>query len=137
MDLGVSTKERIESLFTQEPELQQSIGEEEEEMLLSQIPELAQELIAKLNFHDIYSVEEFVNLTHEEIEAFGDITPAEVSRIHEVLSEYVDIVEEEQEDGSESEFACPECGHPISTDMTVCPNCHVGLSFEEVEMDEE
>ena len=23
-----------------------------------------------------------------------------------------------------------ECGHPITLDMTACPNCGVGISFE-------
>ncbi|MGC9312172.1 MAG: zinc ribbon domain-containing protein, partial [Sediminispirochaetaceae bacterium] len=27
-------------------------------------------------------------------------------------------------------YECPECGHPITIDMTSCPNCGVGLSFE-------
>ena len=32
---------------------------------------------------------------------------------------------------------CPECGARITTDMTACPNCGVGLSFEEEEEEEE
>jgi N utilization substance protein A len=52
------------------------------------------------------------------------------------LGDYVDIVEEEEVD-DEHQFLCPECGHTLSVDMTNCPNCGVGLSFEEVEIDEE
>lgn len=135
MDLGSMTKERVESLFTPEPTIEQEF--EEDEMLLGQIPELSQELVAKFNFHDVYTVEEFVNLSKEELDLFSDITADEISSVHDILSEYVDIVEEEPDGEAETEFQCPECGHPISPDMTVCPNCHVGLSFEEVEIDEE
>ncbi|MCK9287214.1 MAG: transcription termination factor NusA [Sphaerochaetaceae bacterium] len=135
MDLGATVKERVDALFAQEPTIEQEF--DEDEMLLSQIPELGSALIEKLNFHDIYTVEEFVNLTQEELAEFDDITDEDVLRIHEILEDYVDIVEEEVDEQQEYEFQCPECGHPISTDMTVCPNCHVGLSFEEVELDEE
>ncbi|MDR1179716.1 MAG: transcription termination factor NusA [Spirochaetales bacterium] len=31
---------------------------------------------------------------------------------------------------SEEKYECPECGHLITRDMTACPNCGVGLSFE-------
>ena len=34
------------------------------------------------------------------------------------------------EDTEEEVYECPECGAPITIDMTVCPNCGVGLSFE-------
>jgi N utilization substance protein A len=33
----------------------------------------------------------------------------------------------------EETYECPECGASITTDMTACPNCGVGLSFEEEE----
>jgi N utilization substance protein A len=47
---------------------------------------------------------------------------------------------EGQEGETESEeeaYECPECGARITTDMTACPNCGVGLSFEEEEEEEE
>ncbi|MFA7019577.1 MAG: zinc ribbon domain-containing protein, partial [Sphaerochaetaceae bacterium] len=112
-------------------------GEEDEELLLSDISELSKELVAKLQFHDIYTVEEFVNLTDDEIVSFGDITTEDVLVIHNVLGDYVDIVEEEDASEVEQQFLCPECGHVLSPDMTSCPNCGVGLSFEEVDVDEE
>ena len=44
--------------------------------------------------------------------------------------------EAEAEDGEET-FACPKCGYPLKVGMTECPNCHVGISFEEVEEENE
>jgi N utilization substance protein A len=138
MDLDVETKERVDALFSDIPEMEPEYFEEEEgELMLSDIAELDQELIAKLQFHDIYTVEEFVNLTAEEIDTLEDISETDVQKINSVLSEYVDIVEEEDESEVEQQFLCPECGHPLTTDMASCPNCGVGLSFEEVEVDEE
>jgi N utilization substance protein A len=34
---------------------------------------------------------------------------------------------------AEETYECPECGAVIRPDMTACPNCGVGLSFEEDE----
>ena len=45
--------------------------------------------------------------------------------------------EERPEEAAASEeaetYECPECGGVITADMTSCPNCGVGLSFEEEE----
>ena len=138
MDLDVETKERVDALFSDVDMPQEEYyGEEEGELMLGDIAELGKELVEKLQFHDIYTVEEFVNLTEEEIASLGDISEEEVRKIHGVLGEYVDIVEEEDETEVEHQFLCPECGHALTPDMTSCPNCGVGLSFEEVEVDEE
>jgi N utilization substance protein A len=45
--------------------------------------------------------------------------------------------EEEETEAEEEAYECPECGARITTDMTACPNCGVGLSFEEEEEEEE
>jgi N utilization substance protein A len=37
---------------------------------------------------------------------------------------------DEDIDDEELELVCPECGAKINTDMTSCPNCGIGLSFE-------
>ena len=134
MDLSSDTKERVDALFTPEPEEEVY---EDEEMMLSDITELNEALVQKLNFHDIYTVEEFVNLSEEELATLEDISKEEIDQILGVLGEYVDIVEEENEDEIEHQFVCPECGNSVSPEMTACPYCHVGLSFEEVEIDEE
>jgi len=43
----------------------------------------------------------------------------------------------EEAESEEEAYECPECGARITTDMTACPNCGVGLSFEEEEEEEE
>ncbi|MCL2792620.1 MAG: transcription termination factor NusA [Spirochaetaceae bacterium] len=45
--------------------------------------------------------------------------------------------DEEEEDIDEDDFyECPECGSKITADMLLCPNCGVGLSFEEEDEDD-
>ncbi len=44
--------------------------------------------------------------------------------------------EEDDEDDDDEGYECPECGSPITLEMTSCPNCGVGISFE-IEDDEE
>ncbi len=137
LDLDVEAKERIDALFNDEEAEQEFTDYEDDEMMLSDIAEFDPGLLQKLNYYDIYTVEEFVNLSDEDIESFEDINEQEMRNGLSILSEYVDIVEEESRDEVEQQFLCPECGHTLSPEMTSCPNCGVGLSFEEVEVDEE
>ena len=84
------------------------------------------------------------------------ITAEQLETLHKLFEENVEIVEEDDEKGSLPEealsgagnvsedeqvlheelspeletYECPECGAPITVDMTSCPNCGIGLSFE-------
>jgi len=100
---------------------------DEDEIALSDLPMDAQ-LLQKLQFHDVYSVEEFINLTEEDISSFSDLSGEEVIAIKDTINEYVDIVEDEENE--DTEYVCPSCGSAITIDMTVCPNCGTGLAFE-------
>ena len=145
MDVFKEARDKAEAFFTPEEELpanqEAAEGEEGEEMMLTDLP-IDAELIEKLHFYDVWSVEEFINLTDEEFagmhEEGHDLSQADVDRINEIIRENVDIIEDAAE-GEESEetFACPNCGHPLTYGMTECPKCHVGISFEEVEEENE
>lgn len=100
---------------------------DEDEIALSELP-LDQQLLSKLQFHDVYSVEEFINLTEEDFASFSDLSEEEIIAIKDTINEYVDIVEDEVE--GETEYVCPNCGSSITEDMTVCPSCGTGLVFE-------
>ena len=144
MDVFKEARDKAESFFIPEDEseaLQPAVEEEGEEMMLTDLP-IDAALIEKLHFYDIYSVEEFINLTDEDFsgmhEAGHDLTQADVDRINEIIRENVDIIEDEAEGEEDEEtFACPNCGHPLTYGMTECPKCHVGISFEEVEEENE
>ena len=145
MDVFKEARDKAESFFRDEDEgvVEQPVaeGEEEGEMMLTDLP-IDARLIDKLHFYDIWSVEEFINLTDEDLagmhEAGHDLSQNDVDRINEIIRENVDIIEDEVE-GEEGEetFACPNCGHPLTYGMTECPKCHVGISFEEVEEENE
>ncbi len=138
-------KERAESFFMegaeqqiffeeeQQPQVLQETGIDEDEIQFADI-DLDSNIVAKLQFHDIYTIEEFVNLSEAEIETFGDFSEDELNTINTTILQYVDIVEESDED--EYEYMCPTCGHSITTDMTECPECGTGLAFETVEEEE-
>ena len=110
---------------------------EGDEMMLTDLP-IDEALIEKLHYYDIWTVEEFINLSDDDFAAMHDaehdLTAEDVSKINEIIKENVDIIEDEAEvaEGEET-FECPRCGFPLTVGMTECPNCHVGISFEEVE----
>ncbi len=118
---------------TEVAEESQDTGIADDEIQFSQI-ELDENIVAKLQFHDVYTIEEFVNLTDSEIEEFGDFSSEELAAINSIILQYVDIVEEDDED--DYEYTCPNCGHVITLDMSECPECGTGLAFETVEEEE-
>ena len=149
MDIAKEARSRAESIFLDEQEYygeelvaqndeEVIIGQEgevvpeesfvdEDEIALSELP-LDEMLLKKLHFHDVYSVEEFINLSEEDLASFSDLSEEEIIAIKDTINEYVDIVEDEEE--AETEYVCPNCGSSITEDMNVCPNCGTGLVFE-------
>ena len=86
-------------------------------------------------------IETLVNLSRDDIGRIEGITVQDVETLMKVIEENVEIVEEQSPETPvdyssedtveyEEEFECPECGHPVQINMTQCPNCGVGLSFE-------
>ena len=98
----------------------QELGISENETLLSDLS-ISPELVRKLNFHDIYTAEEYFSLTPEELEEIG-LTQDEKDSINACID-----VEEE----TEEEFICPNCGATVKYGTTVCPSCGAEFEFEE------
>jgi len=150
MDLSAETKKAVSALF----------GEVEEEIVrISELPGLSEALAAKLALNNIENIEDLVILSEKEIASLNGISAEDAKTIKQILDENVEIVEEEQttqieeakpnevsvasgvepEEEAESAeeipieetYVCPECGHTITADMTSCPKCGVGLSFED------
>lgn len=87
-----------------------------------------------------YEEEEEEEAAEEEAEDFEEeVEEAETEEESEEDMEAVEAAEdtEPSEEYAEEVYECPECGHPITVDMTSCPNCGVGLSFEVEEEEEE
>ncbi|NMA22285.1 MAG: transcription termination factor NusA [Spirochaetales bacterium] len=144
MDIAKEARSRAEAIFQTEDEYyyedDQVAADEvavqfedeqtyvdEDEIPLTELP-LESELIERLHFYDIYSVEEFISLTDEELASYENLSEEDVIKTKDVINEHVDIIEDE-EDG-ETHYICPNCGGSITEDMTVCPSCGTGLAFE-------
>ena len=143
MDLSAASKKAVSALFGDVEE-----QEEEEITLISELPDIEESLVTLLKENGIELIEELVALSDEELSKLKNITPEHVKAIKSIISDSVEIIEEdeaqaEEEDaasetteakteaeGEEEAYVCPECGNPITLDMTTCPNCGVGLSFE-------
>jgi N utilization substance protein A len=161
MDITAETKKAVSELFG---EIEEEEGDEEITDI-SELPDIPENVVQKLRDNGINLIENLVSLSEDELHGLSGITNEEIETVKQIISENVEIIEqegaeeagettekvveiEEKEEGKESTeeedyqeyedetFECPECSAPITIDMTSCPNCGVGLSFE-IEEDEE
>ncbi len=147
MDISIDSKRELNALFG-------DIEEEEEITAISELPGISDHLVNLLNQNDITLIETLVGMDKSDLEKLDGITEDDIKNIQSIIAESVDIIEEEEtepdeenddedfdEDQTETEeqemYECPECGSPISIDMTTCPNCGVGLRFEIEETEED
>ena len=106
-----------------------------------------------LKEHNKDFIEDFLTLAEEELAEIG-LSQEQQKNLKRIIEEHIEIVEEEdavneiadqsdsfageeiaqaeqeEEDGVPEEYECPECGAKITVEMTNCPNCGIGLSFE-------
>ena len=141
MDISLDSKRELNALFG-------DIEDEEEITSISELPGISEHLVELLAKNQIVLIETLVSMNKAALEELEDITEDDIKSIQSIISENVDIIEEEEpeiekvdEDTVERDeepqiekdsevYECPECGAPISIDMTTCPNCGVGLRFE-------
>jgi len=142
MDIAVETKKAVESLFADFEEEE----EKEEITKISELPDIPIRLVEILKQHGLELIESIISISDEELLKLEGITFQDLQTLRSILQENVDIIEEEtqpdfegeEEDLEEDEnYYCPECGKEITIDMSTCPNCGVGLSFEIEEEDTE
>ena len=136
MDISAEKKKALSELFT-------DIGEEEEITRISELPGITERISEILRQHGIELIESLVALDSEELTNLEGLTDQDIETIRAVLDENVEIIEEEEEavpieeesveeeGGAEEEesYECPECGAPITVDMSACPNCEVRIEF--------
>jgi transcription termination/antitermination protein NusA len=154
MDIAVGSKKELDALFGDYDE-----GEQEEITKISELPDISERLAKLLANNGIELIETIITMDTEQLSGLEGISEEDAKSIQSIISENLDIIEETAEDEAEEEeyeegedsseeegsaeeteeteeteeeelYECPECGHPISVDMTACPNCGVGLSFE-------
>jgi len=145
MDITLESKKELDALFNDSHE------DVDEITSISELPGMPERLAGLLSENGIELIETLVSLNREELNKLEGITPADVENIQNIIAESIDIVEETEtveynddeypdeleEEIVDEEYECPECSHPITTEMEVCPECGVGLSFEIEEEEEE
>ena len=144
MDIAAESRRAVSELFGEGDEFGG------EYTLISQLPGVDPAVAAILRDHDKDFIEDFLNLSEQELEEIG-LSPDQQQALRSLIEEHIEIVEEEysgesaeEEEPAPSreteeaqtpepeaeEYECPECGAKITVDMTSCPNCGIGLSFE-------
>ncbi len=138
MDIAAESRRAVSELFGDTESYEKEITR------ISELPNVDGRAAQILLDNGIDLIEDFIALSQEELEAKG-LSSSELDALRKVIDDYVEIVEEEneyeeedakQEDEADEETAeaeeyeCPECGAKITVDMTTCPSCGIGLSFE-------
>lgn len=134
MDIHAETRKAAEELFN------------DDAVLLKDVEGIDPGVLAALHENHIETVEQLLDIPHEELRALPGMSEEKAAALEALINETFEIIDENQEPAQEPQpenqtmpassedveevYECPECGAPITIDMTVCPNCGVGLSFE-------
>jgi N utilization substance protein A len=138
MDIASESRKAVSELF----------GDSEEISRIAELPGVNKEIADGFLENNIDFIEDFLALSEEELAGFTNINAAQIEELRRLIEEYVEIVEDEEvvekpeeedvpEEEPDDEYECPECGAKITVDMTTCPNCGIGLSFEYDEDEED
>jgi N utilization substance protein A len=146
MDITAESRKAVSELFGDDYS--------EEISRILELPGVDPQVAQALLDNEIDFIEDFLALSEEELAVIGAVSSEQIETLKKLIDEYVEIVEEDEEEYSEKEgealdqaegerqeqpeeareeaevYECPECGAKITVDMTNCPNCGIGLSFE-------
>ena len=134
MDIHAETRKAAEELFN------------DDAVPLKDVQGIDAEVVTLLHEQKIDTVEQLLSLPYEALCALPGMTEEKAHALQTLINESFEIIDESQaqdtqtapesqadfasDEDAEEIYECPECGAPITIDMTVCPNCGVGLSFE-------
>jgi N utilization substance protein A len=145
MDIAAESRRAVSKLFGDSDTYGEAISR------ISELPGVDPQTASALLDNNIDFIEDFLALPEEELAGFSTISASQIDTLRKLIEEYVEIVEEEEppaqeetgtaeekeggeegsgEEAETEEYECPECGAKITVDMTSCPNCGIGLSFE-------
>jgi N utilization substance protein A len=131
MDIASESRKAVSELF----------GDSEEISRISELPGIDKEIAERFLENGVDFIEDFLALSEEELSALKGVTADQIEELRKLIEEFVEIIEDEESPEAEpeagevppeeaEEYECPECGAKITVDMTTCPNCGIGLSFE-------
>ena len=142
MDLTAGSRKAANDLFSDEVESE--IGEI---TAVAELPGITDTLVDILKKNNIIMIEDLLVLDEEALSGLEGMNKDNLNLLEKLLKDSLEVVDESSdsdkvEDNQENpdstqeesavaeEYECPECGAPITIDMTTCPNCGIGLSFE-------
>lgn len=141
MDITAGSRKAANDLFSDEVF-------DEEITDVADLPGITAELIEILKKNDIEKIEKLLSLDEQTLSSLEGIDAEKLALLSSLLNDSLEVIDEtdagdstaqvlsstdtgnEAASGQAEEYECPECGSPITTDMTTCPNCGIGLSFE-------
>jgi len=139
MDISAESRRAVSQLFGEEDDYG------DEYTLISQLPGVDPAVAELLRESNKDFIEDFLSLSEEELAEIG-LSAEQQEKLKGIIEEHIEIVEEEysEKEGQEpeeipedaapppetEEYECPECSAPITVEMTSCPSCGIGLSFE-------
>ncbi len=135
----ISTVQSARNLFSDEvvenETENQAESENEEELLLSDIPGINENVAKLLKENGIEKIEDFIESYENKTINIEGVSSEDLDSVNALIHETVEIVEDNSEEGEaeeadeEEEYFCPECGAKITLDMTHCPGCGTELEF--------
>ncbi|MFZ4618576.1 MAG: transcription termination factor NusA [Rectinemataceae bacterium] len=112
-------------------------GEGDEGNGISDLPGMVPEWVEALSVAGISTLEDLLDLAPLELQGIEGLDEAAAKAIQSIIDENIEVVEEgeeeegvEDEDATEDEYQCPDCGASVTPEMSHCPSCSVELSFE-------
>lgn len=143
MDITADSRRAANDLFSDSEDI-------EEISAICELPGITEDMVALLEQSNITRIEQLLSMSDEQIIALEGMTDERYQSLSRMLKESLDVVDEvpvtpatadaveesgistqaEEVVAEKEEYECPECGAPITIDMTTCPNCGIGLSFE-------
>ncbi len=143
LDLSADFRKAANDLFSDEVY-------DDEIMNVADLPGISQELVDVLSQNSITRMEELLALDDSSLASLEGMNESLLASLSSLMSEGVEVIADQgpqvpqsaeaiepseavSAEGTTEEseqYECPECGSPITIDMTTCPNCGIGLSFE-------
>jgi N utilization substance protein A len=112
-------------------------GEGEPGNRLAELPGMEEAWIAALEAAGILTVEDVLSLEAGTLAGIEGLDEAAAVAIQSIIDENVEVVEEneegavsDEENVSDEDYQCPDCGSNVTPEMSHCPSCGVELSFE-------
>ncbi|MDR1956739.1 MAG: transcription termination factor NusA [Treponema sp.] len=144
MDIAAESRRAVSELFGDAEDPGDELSR------ISELPGVDTQVVQALQEKGVDYIEDFLALSQKDLLDLKAVTEEQLEALQRLIEENVEIVEDDtREEAKQPEeslqvspgivpeipaeteaYECPECGAQITVDMTSCPNCGIGLSFE-------